>query len=270
MLTSTRFDTIFDSIVPTRWLKGTFNPLVLFSGGTTGAWYDPSDFSTMFQDSAGTTPVTGANQPVGLITDKSGNGNNLIQTTSSARPTLRVSGSTYYLEFDGVDDFLTISSFSLSSDKVTIFVGMRKLSDAAARFVLETSSDSAANNGAFSITAPTGAGTNNIRFRSTGTITSFATVTTPTVPTNLVVTSVGNISGDLSKITINRTTTNSNTSDQGTGNYQTYPMWVARRDAAASRLNAYIYEILIVGKLSSDTAIAATEYWIANKMGITL
>jgi len=270
MLTSTRVDTTFDSIIPTRWLKGTFNPLTLFSGGTTGAWYDPSDLSTMFQDSAGTTAVTGANQPVGLIRDKSGNGNHLIQTSASSRPTLRVSGSTYYLEFDGVDDFLTISSFSLSSDKVTIFVGMRKLYDAASRFVIELSSDASANNGAFAISSPTGAGNNNIRFRSTGTLSTFATVTTPTVPTNLVVTSVGDISGDLSKITINRTTTNSSTSDQGTGNYQTYPMWVARRDALTTRLNAYIYEILIVGKLSSDTAIAATEYWIANKMGITL
>lgn len=34
-------------------------------------WYDPSDLSTLFQDSAGTTPVTAVNGPVGLILDKS-------------------------------------------------------------------------------------------------------------------------------------------------------------------------------------------------------
>lgn len=43
----------------------------LFSKNEQGAWFDPSDFSTMFQDAAGTTPVTGMEQPVGLILDKS-------------------------------------------------------------------------------------------------------------------------------------------------------------------------------------------------------
>jgi len=48
-----------------------FSPLSLFAGGEQGVWYDPSDLSTMFQDSLGTTPVTAAGQPVGLILDKS-------------------------------------------------------------------------------------------------------------------------------------------------------------------------------------------------------
>lgn len=43
----------------------------LFASGEQGAWYDPSDLTTMFQDSAGTTPVTADGQPVGLILDKS-------------------------------------------------------------------------------------------------------------------------------------------------------------------------------------------------------
>ena len=46
-------------------------PFSLFTNNEQGVWYDPSDFSTMFQDSAGTTPVTAVEQPVGLILDKS-------------------------------------------------------------------------------------------------------------------------------------------------------------------------------------------------------
>jgi hypothetical protein len=34
-------------------------------------WYDPSDYSSLFQDSAGTIPVTGVEQQVGLMLDKS-------------------------------------------------------------------------------------------------------------------------------------------------------------------------------------------------------
>jgi hypothetical protein len=48
-----------------------FSPGALFSAGEQGAWYNPSDFTTMFQDSAGTTPVTAVEQPVGLLLDKS-------------------------------------------------------------------------------------------------------------------------------------------------------------------------------------------------------
>ena len=53
-----------------------------------GAWFDPEDMSTMFQDAAGTIPVTAVEQPVGLILDKSGNGNHATQSITASRPTL--------------------------------------------------------------------------------------------------------------------------------------------------------------------------------------
>ena len=48
-----------------------FSVLNWFAKGEQGAWYDPSDITTLFQDSAGTTPVTAVEQPVGLMLDKS-------------------------------------------------------------------------------------------------------------------------------------------------------------------------------------------------------
>ena len=48
-----------------------FNPASPFANGEEGAWYDPSDLTTLYQDAAGTTPVTAAGQPVGLMLDKS-------------------------------------------------------------------------------------------------------------------------------------------------------------------------------------------------------
>ena len=78
-----------------------FSPLSLFAGGIQGTWYDPSDLSTLFQDSAGTTPVTGVEQVVGRMLDKSGNGNHAT-ATGAARPTLRARYNllTYSEEFD--------------------------------------------------------------------------------------------------------------------------------------------------------------------------
>lgn len=58
----------------------------MYQNGEQGAWYDPSDMSTLFQDSAGTTPVTAVEQPVGRILDKSGRGNHATQATTTKRP----------------------------------------------------------------------------------------------------------------------------------------------------------------------------------------
>jgi len=48
-----------------------FNPYSLYASGAQGFWLDPFDFSTMFQDRAGTTPVTAAGQVTGMVLDKS-------------------------------------------------------------------------------------------------------------------------------------------------------------------------------------------------------
>lgn len=62
----------------------------LFSAGEQGAWYDPSDLSTMWQDFAKTTPVTAVEQPVSWIDDKSGRGNHAYtpSNATASRPVL--------------------------------------------------------------------------------------------------------------------------------------------------------------------------------------
>lgn len=93
---------MFDPVLLAALSGTTFSPRALFAGGEQGAWYDPSDFSTMFQDSAGSTPVTAVEQPVGLIRDKSGRNNHASQATSTSRPVLsaRVNLLTYSEQFD--------------------------------------------------------------------------------------------------------------------------------------------------------------------------
>ena len=106
-----------------------WTPRRLFALGEQGAWYDPSDLSTLFQDSAGTTPVTAVGQPVGLLKDKSGRGNHASQSTTTARPTLQQdSGGRYYLSFDGVDDELAVSR-SLSAYPLTLACAAKVSSD---------------------------------------------------------------------------------------------------------------------------------------------
>jgi hypothetical protein len=140
-----------------RSAAAAFSPLALFAAGEKGAWYDPSDFSTMFQDSAGTTPVTATGQPVGLIRDKSGRGSHASQATAASRPTLQQDASGfYYLSFDGVDDGLVTAAnvdFSATS-KITVAAGVNFSNTTNANIVtLSPTAFYAANPGAFEVTA---------------------------------------------------------------------------------------------------------------------
>ena len=78
-----------------------------------GAWFNPEDMSTMYQDAAGTIPVTAAGQPVGKVLDISGNGNHATQPITAARPTLVQINGLYALSFDGIDDYLNIPYLGL-------------------------------------------------------------------------------------------------------------------------------------------------------------
>lgn len=104
-----------------------FDPLTLFTDGKQGVWYDPSDKSTLFQDVAGTVPVTKDGDPVALMRDKSGNGNHAVQTVSTARPVYKTDGILHWLKPDGVDDVLYTENFNLGEyDGVSSWIGIRE------------------------------------------------------------------------------------------------------------------------------------------------
>jgi hypothetical protein len=88
-------------------LRGGFNPSALFAFGEQGAWYDPSDITTLFQDNAGTVPVTAAGQSVGLMLDKSGRGNHATQANLAQRPLYQTSPDR--LVVDKIDDRLIVT-----------------------------------------------------------------------------------------------------------------------------------------------------------------
>jgi hypothetical protein len=111
-------------------------PADIFTGAVDGVWYDPSNLSSLFQDSAGTTPVTADGDPVGLMLDLSGNGFHATQATAGNRPVYKTDGVTSWLECTsasshfmthtanppGTGEFLGVYAFESANASVTPFL----------------------------------------------------------------------------------------------------------------------------------------------------
>lgn len=245
-----------------------FNPAaVLFSAGEQGGWYDPSDISTMFQDTAGTVPVTAAGQTVARINDKSGRGNHLTQATAASRPQYQIDGSGFsYLLFDGTDDWFISPTITPGINKAQVFAGVRKLSDAVSGVLCEFSAG--AGNGRFEMFAPLGAGVANYQFSSRGTAGPSITASPFAAPTTNTLTSIGDIAGDVATLRVNGVQAATSATDQGTGNYLAYPLYVGRRGGTGNPFNGRLYQMIVRFGANLDAAtITTTETYVNSKTG---
>jgi hypothetical protein len=252
----------------------------LFSNGVQGFFYDPNDLSTMYQDAAGTVPVTGVGQAVGLIRDKSGRNNHAFQTTSASRPILRQNAVTgaNYLEFDGSDDFLQTSNIDFTAtNKMSLFVGVRKLSDASIACVIESGSSYGNPKGGFMLQAPPANGFGSYGAAVSGTAGNLFTgningYTSPDSATlSLKMDLSKEIYSDQLKLRINATdkTYSSGASAKG-GNFANTLVYIGRRGGTTTPFNGHIYSLIGIGRLTTDSEIAAIEKELAKRTGVTL
>jgi hypothetical protein len=82
----------------------------LFASTEKGMAYNFQDLSTLWQDVAGTIPVTDVDQYVARVDDLSGNSNHIIQTDVSKRPQLKQDAEGFYLWFDGTKSMYSAST----------------------------------------------------------------------------------------------------------------------------------------------------------------
>ena len=178
----------------------------------------------------------------------------------------------HYVQYDGTDDSFSTSSIDFTAtNKMSVFAGVRKLSDAAQGIVAELSAISTTNNGTFNLQAPSDAGFARYRFTSKGTVSSGNFVSGYAAPISNVLTGLGDISGDIATFRINGIQVAQSTTDQGTGNFGNYPLFIGRRNNASLPFNGRDYGIIVVGKTASATEITNTEsYLAANTSGVTL
>jgi hypothetical protein len=181
-----------------------------------------------------------------------------------------------YLAFE-IDDALTTNSIDFSgTDKMTVFAGVRKLSDATDALLVELSVNAPISTRAFYLAAPESASLLSYSFFGLGAAAASpnqragtALATYPAPITN-VLTTTGDIPGDLNTIRVNGIAGTSATGDQGTGNYGNYPLFIGARNQTSVYFNGWIYSLIGRGAATTAGQIAATEQWVAGKSGVQL
>lgn len=181
--------------------------------------------------------------------------------------------SAYFLWGAQLETGSTATAFqNIGTDKMSVFAGVRKLSDAAVGMFAELSAAAAINNGSFYVAAPESTGASgNYTFLCGGTagLTSISSGTL-LAPNTSVLTGIGEISTDTKLLRINGAQVASSAGDQGTGNFGTYPLYIGSRANTSLFFNGHLYSLIIAGTQLQSGSITATEQYVAGKTGVQI
>jgi hypothetical protein len=202
--------------------------------------------------------------------DKSGNGNHATQATASKRPTYTEGGGLAWLAFDGVDDGMMTGAIDLSgTDKVSLFAGVRKLSDDSTAIVSEFGASSS-DVGSFLAGAPT----NNSMFTWGAGGTTSRNITTSnsdySAPTTRIFTGLADLAAPSSSMRIDGVQAASGALSLGSGNFGNYALNIGSRYNGYLFFEGNMHGLIVRGSTSSAAEIASTEAYMAAKTGVTL
>ena len=246
-----------------------FNILDNFALGEVGFLFDPSNFSSLYQDSAGTIPVTMDGQPVGMILDLSGNGNHAIQTNNLYRPALNKDENGHFsLSFNGFNQWLEIPSLNLSAaDKISIFTGV--YANTGTAMIAEFSPNAAVYKNAFYVVS----GMDRFsQFNSLSHGSATASVDQNTgidgvLPKLAIFTVTHDIAASISTSRINQVSGVDATGGKGDGNFGNYPLYIGCRNSNTLFFDGRIYSMMLRGVIGDSESIVNTENWHNARIG---
>jgi hypothetical protein len=356
-----------------------WTPAKWFLASEQGIWLDSSDMSTLFQDAAGTTPVTAVGQPVGLMLDKrlglvrgannsliasykkdadgtsfayllnanasnagkffevelefvsppTGSGvlqfltggttyyfgavgagrwrcvlmggtgdlriggtttdrldtinisvrelpgNHAFQANTSNKPVLRQSGGLYYLQFDGVDDWLSTRNIDFTAThEMTVVVGVQSPKTSQGMLLeLGTSYDSTFPS--FVTFVPnTADGKIFAAYHDTAGYGSYSTAAGIAINANVIAysfdTAATTVSGKYPRFHLNGVNgMPTDTSPVAAGAaFINAPLYIGRRAGTSTPFLGNLYQLVVRGAATAD--LAPIEAFTADKAGVTL
>lgn len=173
-----------------------------------------------------------------------------------------------YLSFNGSNQWMqTAAAVNFSAtDEMSVFAGVRKVSDAASGVVIELSTGTL-NNGMFSLFAPSDS-TFEFGFASRGagtTAVSRIDNAAYAAPFFAAQTGLSDISTDTALLRLNGTQVATSATDQGTGNYGNYVTYFGARAGTSLFFNGLMFSTIIRGALTSGTLLTRTEQYVARQ-----
>jgi len=257
----------------------TFNPSAsLFAAGEKGVWFDAGDLSTMFQDIAGTIPVTTVGQFVGKWLDKSGNGNHAQATgNDTSRPTYQIDAegnpNVTFTKTPATHLKCPIIDFT-GTDKMTACIGIHVTDSSSAGVALELGTDvnSAANSGSFLFGAPSSTTDHSLYLRGTTVIRAQVNnvVDGDDIFTGLF--DIGAATKELElipRLNFTQITGSGITwtgTDAGTGNFGNLPLYIGSRFGISTPFGGKIYQIIVRGAASTPSQIYQIETFTDAKL----
>jgi hypothetical protein len=144
--------------VQSLWNGNLQAPSQILISSSPGFAFDVSNISSLWQDTAGTIPVTEPGDPVARMDDVSSRGNHALQADTNKQPTYQVdSNGNGYLAFDGLDDFLVTPAIDLSgSPLIYALAAVVREGTPQADIILEQTASSAGTPGAFAVNVASG------------------------------------------------------------------------------------------------------------------
>jgi len=264
----------------TYYMKGTgmysmntFDPATLFASSEKGVWFDANDLSTLFQDAAGTIPVTAVGQKVGKWLDKSGNNNHATQSNTSLQPTYQIDNEgNPNVTFSGSYTQLVTPSINFTATaQMQVSVGLNVIGSASAAAALELGPDVSSTNGSFLIGAPSAVADHSLYVR--GTTTSIRAAVNNISDGDDIITGLFDISQTVSgsqliprlnfvQLTGSQITWTPSNTATGVGTFGNLPLYIGARSGGSLPFQGKIYEIVVRGALSTATQVFQTETYI--------
>jgi hypothetical protein len=253
------------AVVTSTWQR--FSVTVLGNAASGNVNFGLQDRNT---SGFGSTLVWGAQLELGSTATPYQRVTTLYDVTEAGVP------SCSYLSFDGGSDFMFTGTITPGVDKVQVFAGVRKNSDALESMLLEFSVNSNTNNGSFQILGPDSSATSTYRFYARGDTANTGYVPTGyAAPITNVIASLMDLAGaDRATEVIPRINGvlaqvgAAGSGAAGGGNFLAYPLYLGRRAGTSLPASMSLFGLITrFGPNLASTNINATEYWLNEKTG---
>jgi hypothetical protein len=179
-----------------------------------------------------------------------------------------------YLAVDGTDDSFSTASIDFSgTDKMTVFAGVTKLSDAAGGIVAELGTDYTSLGSWYIGTVASPAAYQYAGHGNRGGVASDAADAPIAAGPNTSVLAAQQNLNNNTPATIRRNGALAGSSANttfGGGNFGNHPLFIGRRNNSSLPFNGRIYSLIIRGAATTTPLIASTEQWVAEKMRLPI